>query len=536
MTEAARRRSSRRVAAEHPRQHGGAIKVIDFGVAKATNRLAPQTRSGIIKGKLQYMAPEQALGKPLDRRVDIWALGVWPLRARLDKLPYDGDNQLRDSAEAQRGDAAPARSAVPTVVEDILMKALARRPEDRYATASAMRRAIEQALVELELPHGNDDLAAFVEEHMRIARRNARDRFARAERSGRKVAVVDRDRRAGSQRGAFDGTVQVDIGPEALRRERGADAGERTKARAAHDRKRRHGRAGRALDSVQRDARIGAVVESKRDLLRAIAGRRALVRRESDPGLVEESPRWQTSPNSGSVAVGFPQPRASAATARRSERIFDAAGGLLDDSRERPSTGLLIVSLPARARSRSIAPDRSPTRLSVGDRAQEIALALDDAADPSVALDGIERSSGSSMSSFSIVSCARFRPLTRVGAALGGGALPVPMSTCTSVERARAVILLDDRDRRRRPFAASFSARETISCVSPRDPACALRRTPRDRRSREGAPARRALARSRVASPTPSRSDPPGDARALHQDVLDDRRHRAFDGGGGVAR
>src|SRR5262249_54070569 len=54
----------------------GSVKVIDFGVAKARDRGAGETRSGIVKGKLRYMAPEQAQGRALDRRADLWALGV----------------------------------------------------------------------------------------------------------------------------------------------------------------------------------------------------------------------------------------------------------------------------------------------------------------------------------------------------------------------------------------------------------------------------------------------------------------------------
>src|ERR1700733_10941256 len=54
----------------------GAVKVIDFGIAKAQNRLGTRTRTGVVKGKVQYMAPEQAQGYAHDRRIDVWALGV----------------------------------------------------------------------------------------------------------------------------------------------------------------------------------------------------------------------------------------------------------------------------------------------------------------------------------------------------------------------------------------------------------------------------------------------------------------------------
>ena len=54
----------------------GVAKVIDFGIAKARDRLAGDTNAGVLKGKIQYMAPEQALGRKVDRRADVWAIGA----------------------------------------------------------------------------------------------------------------------------------------------------------------------------------------------------------------------------------------------------------------------------------------------------------------------------------------------------------------------------------------------------------------------------------------------------------------------------
>ena len=246
----------------------GAVKVIDFGVAKATNRLAPQTRSGIIKGKLQYMAPEQALGKALDRRVDVWALGVCLYELVADKLPYDGDNQLEILQKLNENTPPPPlEGAVPTVVEEIILKALARKPEDRYQTCAAMRRAIESALVELELPSSNEDMAGFIELHMpdRAAKRHevvSRALKEAGELAPSSIAVVEQDGNAG----AFDGTVQVDIGgappPSAAptRVSGKMKASPRLKLETDED------------DPPVSNATLGsaAIVESKADLLRAI--------------------------------------------------------------------------------------------------------------------------------------------------------------------------------------------------------------------------------------------------------------------------
>ncbi len=188
---------------------GGDVKIIDFGVAKATNRLAPQTRSGIIKGKLQYMAPEQALGRPIDRRVDVWALGVCLYELVADRLPFDGENQLELLQKLSVNDPPPPiEGAVPAVVEAIIARSLARDPEGRYATCAAMRRAIESALSELELPCANEDIAAFVAQHLpdRAAKRHELVSRALRDASSRGHAVLQSDEPVG----AFDGTVEVD--------------------------------------------------------------------------------------------------------------------------------------------------------------------------------------------------------------------------------------------------------------------------------------------------------------------------------------
>src|SRR5688572_11352990 len=67
----------------------GAAKVIDFGVAKATRRGAADTQSGVVKGKIRYMAPEQVNGQTVDRRSDIWALGMCLHELAIGKPPFD---------------------------------------------------------------------------------------------------------------------------------------------------------------------------------------------------------------------------------------------------------------------------------------------------------------------------------------------------------------------------------------------------------------------------------------------------------------
>ena len=138
---------------------GGVAKVIDFGVAKARDRLAGNTRSGIVKGTLNYMAPEQASGGLVDRRADIWALGAVLFRALAGRSPFATQNDLADFLLEVRGlPGLPA--AVPSSVRDVVTRAMARHAADRFATADEMRAAVERALVALGAPVAAADVAA----------------------------------------------------------------------------------------------------------------------------------------------------------------------------------------------------------------------------------------------------------------------------------------------------------------------------------------------------------------------------------------
>jgi len=124
----------------------GVVKLLDFGIAKAADS-KNETRSGTFKGKLRYIAPEQALGIPIDRRADIFAIGamMWHALAgtRLWKDVAETDvlMQLAKGDIPYIGDAAP--DAPPELLA-ICQRALARRPEERFATAAEMMEALER--------------------------------------------------------------------------------------------------------------------------------------------------------------------------------------------------------------------------------------------------------------------------------------------------------------------------------------------------------------------------------------------------------
>lgn len=123
----------------------GHLKIIDFGVAKAVSGKF-MTNTGLVKGKLGYMAVEVLAGKPLDARADLFSVGVvaWELLA--GKRLFKGTNEYDVISKIQRGvGRAPSthNEACPPELDEIVMNALARDREHRWSAASAMRRALE---------------------------------------------------------------------------------------------------------------------------------------------------------------------------------------------------------------------------------------------------------------------------------------------------------------------------------------------------------------------------------------------------------
>lgn len=124
----------------------GQVKVADFGVAKARGQLQEATRTGELKGKLSYMAPEQVTLKPFDRRADIFALGCVLYEATLGKRPFHGNDALAtlySLLEQPLTKPSELDPNYPSGLEQIVLKALAREPGDRYSTAEELGYALE---------------------------------------------------------------------------------------------------------------------------------------------------------------------------------------------------------------------------------------------------------------------------------------------------------------------------------------------------------------------------------------------------------
>jgi len=128
--------------------YDGQVKVVDFGIAKAMNSSA-ETRLGVVKGKVAYMAPEQARGERVDRRADIFSAGVMLWEAATGRRLWKGIPDLTVLHRLINGDIPSPRSVDPDVpegLEKIVMKALALRREDRYATSTDLATALEELL------------------------------------------------------------------------------------------------------------------------------------------------------------------------------------------------------------------------------------------------------------------------------------------------------------------------------------------------------------------------------------------------------
>ncbi|MBK9373891.1 MAG: TonB family protein [Holophagales bacterium] len=142
----------------------GDIKLCDFGIAKAATKVQ-QTQAGALKGKLQYMSPEQAWGKKVDRRTDIFSLGIVLFEMLAGERLFSGDTDLTILEQVRDARSEPPslkNPDVPKKVDQIVLKALAKNPQDRYQNASEMEKDINSVLYSFQPAPGPADLAIFM--------------------------------------------------------------------------------------------------------------------------------------------------------------------------------------------------------------------------------------------------------------------------------------------------------------------------------------------------------------------------------------
>jgi serine/threonine protein kinase len=144
--------------------YDGNVKVVDFGIAKATQRTT-ETHSGLLKGKVAYMSPEQCLGNPVDRRSDIFCLGIVLYELVTIRRLFKGANDFLTMSAITHGEIPRPSVYRPDIhpqLEAIILKALAATPEQRYQTADDMRAALEHYAAHAGLRTSTTALADFM--------------------------------------------------------------------------------------------------------------------------------------------------------------------------------------------------------------------------------------------------------------------------------------------------------------------------------------------------------------------------------------
>jgi hypothetical protein len=144
----------------------GEVKVIDFGIAKATSRNS-RTMAGVLKGKFGYMSPEQVRGLPLDRRSDIFALGTMLYECLTGDRLFQGETDFSTLEKVRNVDIRPPRElnpAIPEPVEAVILKALSKDVDERYQWCSEMLADLQAWLMSQEVVFTAKSLSSWLKE------------------------------------------------------------------------------------------------------------------------------------------------------------------------------------------------------------------------------------------------------------------------------------------------------------------------------------------------------------------------------------
>ncbi|MGZ6163036.1 MAG: serine/threonine protein kinase, partial [Myxococcaceae bacterium] len=142
----------------------GEVKVIDFGIAKAAGKVT-KTQAGILKGKFGYMSPEQIRGRPLDRRSDVFSIGVCLYELLTGERLFVGESDFQVLEKVRKAEVLPPSTynrKIPEALERIVLKALAKDPQDRFQYASELADELQRFLITSDSIFSRKDLMQYM--------------------------------------------------------------------------------------------------------------------------------------------------------------------------------------------------------------------------------------------------------------------------------------------------------------------------------------------------------------------------------------
>jgi serine/threonine-protein kinase len=175
----------------------GIVKIVDFGVAKAAGRMHETRVAGVMKGKVPYLSPEQLSSGKVDRRSDIFALGIVLYAMVSGRHPFRAQEDAKTIENICTRAPVPLRELVPDThpeLEAIVLKALEKDPADRWQTCAEMQRALDQLLGSMGATVTDGDVAAFLHDTL--------GDIIEQRRTALKEAIRKADGRAPSESGA----------------------------------------------------------------------------------------------------------------------------------------------------------------------------------------------------------------------------------------------------------------------------------------------------------------------------------------------
>jgi serine/threonine-protein kinase len=173
----------------------GVVKLLDFGIAKAETNIV-ETRTGIVKGKYAYIAPEQARGNKVDGRADLWSMGVVLWELLTARRLFKGTNEIATLHETlSREIVSPSvhNPEVPPEIDEAVHRALQRKVENRYASAAEFKEALEKWLRSLPDRPDRSSIAAMMNERFGDVIKADKERLAAClEAVSRDAASIER--------------------------------------------------------------------------------------------------------------------------------------------------------------------------------------------------------------------------------------------------------------------------------------------------------------------------------------------------------